>query len=63
MDHFALIVKDISCDENFALTVVMLLQNTVEASDGVACKMIHGSAHVQDKNQFRKTFFHSRYLL
>ena len=34
------------------------LQNAVEAADGIVGKMLHGSAHIEDKYQFGEVFFH-----
>ena len=58
VDHLALVVEDIGSNEDFALTVVVLLQNAVETPDGVVGQMSHGSAHIEDEYQFCEIFFH-----
>ena len=58
MDHLTLIVEDIGGNQNLALAIIVLLQDAVEAADGVVSQMSHGSAHIENKYQFCEIFFH-----
>ena len=58
MDHPAVVVEQVGRDQHLAPAVVMLLQDAVEAADGVVGQVRHGPAHVEDDYQFSKIFFH-----
>ena len=52
MDDHTLVVEEYGGHHGLALFFLLLFNHGVEAADGVALQPAHGSAPVQDKNQF-----------
>ena len=63
VNNVYLVVKENRCYIDVIAFFFLLLQHSIEATDGVILKAAHGTASIQNKNQLSHISIHNEYLL